>query len=174
MADAPPAVSALPTGVDVPALYARHWRTLVRLAVLLVDDLPTAEDVVQEAFIALHAKASTLRDPEAALGYVRAAIVNRSRSTIRRRQVSRRHLHLTEPEPAPGADRHLELAEDQRAALAAVRRLPQRQREVLVLRYWSGLSEAEIAAALGVSPGTVKTSASRAMASLRTTLGGTR
>ena len=94
-------------------------------------------------------------------------------STIRRRQVSRRHV-LSEPDPLPGADRALELAEDQKAALAAVRRLPRRQQEVMVLRYWSGLSEAEIAAALGVSAGTVKTSASRAMASLREALGGTR
>ncbi len=174
MADADPVASTLPASVDVQALYGRHWRTLVRMAVLLVDDLPTAEDVVQEAFIALHNRSSSLRDPEAALGYLRAAVVNRSRSTIRRRQVSRKHLHLIEPEPAPGADRHLELAEDQKAALAAVRKLPRRQQEVLVLRYWSELSEAEIAAALGVSAGTVKTSASRAMASLRTTLGGTR
>lgn len=174
MRDAEPAGSTLAAGVDVQALYARHWRGLVRMAVLLVDDLPTAEDVVQDAFIGLHDRASGLRDPEAALAYVRVAVVNRSRSTIRRRQVSRKHLHLTEPDPAPGADRHLELAEDQRAALAAVRTLPRRQQEVLVLRYWSGLSEAEIAAALGVSAGTVKTSASRAMASLRTTLGATR
>lgn len=174
MPDAVPATSTLPVGVDVQALYRQHWRGLVRMAVLLVDDLPTAEDVVQEAFLALHRRVSALRDPDAALGYVRAAVVNRSRSTIRRRQVSRKHLHLAEPDPAPGADRPLELAEDQRAALAAVRGLPRRQQEVLVLRYWSGLSEAEIAAALGVSAGTVKTSASRAMASLRTTLGGTR
>ena len=173
MPDAAPAASTRP-GVDVRALYVTHWRSLVRLAVLLVDDVPTAEDVVQEAFIALHAKAATLRDPDAALGYVRAAVVNRSRSTIRRRQVGRRHLHLSEPDPVPGADRDLELAEDQRAALAAVRTLPQRQQEVMVLRYWSGLSEAEIAAALGVSTGTVKTSASRAMASLRVALGGAR
>ena len=174
MRDAEPAVSTLPARVDVQALYGQHWRGLVRMAVLLVDDLPTAEDVVQDAFVALHHRSSSLRDPAAALAYVRAAVVNRSRSTIRRRQVSRKHLHLTEPEPAPGADRHLELAEDQRAALAAVRKLPGRQREVLVLRYWSGLSEAEIAAALGISTGTVKTSASRGMASLRTTLGVTR
>ncbi|MHA3702027.1 SigE family RNA polymerase sigma factor [Jatrophihabitans sp. YIM 134969] len=160
--------------VDVQALYLQHWRGLVRLAVLLVDDLPSAEDVVQEAFIGLHRQAASLRDPEAALAYVRSAVVNRSRSTIRRRQVSRRHQYLSEPEPAPGADRHLELAEDQQAALAAVRRLPGRQREVLMLRYWSDLSEAEIAAALGISAGTVKSSASRAMASLRETLGANR
>ena len=174
MAEDEPAVSTLAPRVDLPALYAVHWRALVRLAYLLVDDVPTAEDVVQDAFLAVHGKVSSLRDPEAALGYVRATVVNRSRSTIRRRQVSRRHQYLAEPEPTPGADRHLELAEDQRAALAAVRELPRRQREVLVLRYWSGLSEAEIAAALEISPGTVKTSASRAMARLRTTLGGTR
>ena len=174
MADVEPAVPTLVPSVDVPAVFAQHWRALVRLAYLLVDDVPTAEDVVQDSFVALHRKASSLRDPEAALAYVRTAVVNRSRSTIRRRQVSRRHLAVAEPDPVPGADHHLELAEDQRAALAAVRRLPRRQREVLVLRYWSDLSEAEIAAVLGVSAGTVKSSASRAMANLRASLGGTR
>ena len=72
--------------VDVPTLYRTHWQYLVRLAVLLVDDRTSAEDVVQDAFLALHRKADGLRDPDAALGYLRTSVLNLSRSVIRRRQ----------------------------------------------------------------------------------------
>jgi RNA polymerase sigma-70 factor (sigma-E family) len=152
--------------VDVPALYRAHWRELVRLAVLLVDDLASAEDVVQDAFVALHRRSAELRDPAAAIGYLRASVLNLSRSVLRRRIVARRHAHVTEPMSGPGADHDLLLREDHRAALAAVRRLPRRQREVLVLRYWSGLSEREIAQTLDISAGSVKSAASRGMAAL--------
>jgi RNA polymerase sigma-70 factor (sigma-E family) len=157
--------------VDVPALYDRHWREMVRLAVLLVDDVASAEDVAQDAFIALHRRSEALRDPNAALAYVRASVVNLSRSVIRRRQTARKHLRASEPEATPAADHDVLLADEHRAALAAVRRLPRRQREVLVLRYWSGLSEREIAEALGISTGSVKSSASRGMAALHLILG---
>lgn len=157
--------------VDVPTLYEQHWRSLVRLAVLLVDDVASAEDVVQDAFIGLHRRSGELRDPNAALAYVRAAVVNLSRSVIRRRQTVRRHLRVAEPEATPAADHDVLLRDEHRAALEAVRGLPPRQREVLVLRYWSGLSEREIAQTLGISQGSVKSSASRGLASVQRVLG---
>jgi RNA polymerase sigma-70 factor (sigma-E family) len=151
---------------DLADLYTEHWRGLVRLAMLLVDDVSSAEDVVQDAFIALHRKASALRDPDAALGYLRASVLNLARSVIRRRQVARKHLRVAEPDQVAGADQDVLLSDEHRRAYAAVHRLPQRQREVIVLRYWANLSEAEIAAAMGISRGTVKSNASRGLAAL--------
>jgi RNA polymerase sigma-70 factor (sigma-E family) len=158
--------------VDVPVLYRSHWRYLVRLAVLLVDDITSAEDVVQDAFVALHRKADSLRDPDAALGYLRTSVLNLSRSVIRRRQVARKHLKVAEPEATAAADQEVLLRDEHRAALAAVRSLPRRQSEVLVLRYWAGLSEREIADTLGISTGSVKSAASRGMATLHKRLRG--
>ncbi|MCU1655892.1 MAG: polymerase subunit sigma-24 [Pseudonocardiales bacterium] len=166
--DAPRAALA----VDVPTLYETHWRAMVRLAVLLVDDLASAEDVVQDAFVALHTRVDALRDPNAALAYVRASVVNLSRSVIRKRQTVRKHLRVAEPEATEAADHEVLLRDEHRAALAAVRALPRRQQEVVILRYWSGLSEREIAATLGISAGSVKSAASRGMASLQRVLGG--
>jgi RNA polymerase sigma-70 factor (sigma-E family) len=157
--------------VDVPALYQAHWRYLVRLAVLLVDDISSAEDVVQDAFVALHRKADALRDPDAALAYLRTSVLNLGRSVIRKRQVARKHLKVAEPEAVAAADHDVLLRDEHRAALAAVRALPDRQREVLVLRYWAGLSEREIAQTLGISAGSVKSAASRGMAALQRMLG---
>jgi RNA polymerase sigma-70 factor (sigma-E family) len=160
------------SAVDIHALYAAHWRYLVRLAVLLVDDRASAEDVVQDAFVALHKRQDSLRDPDAALGYLRASVVNLSRSVLRKRQVARRHLKVAEPEATASADHDVLLRDEHRAALAAVRALPRHQREVLILRYWSGLSEREIAQALGIAPGSVKSAASRGLATLQRVLGG--
>ena len=169
----PETADLLPIGrIDVPALYQAHWAYLVRLAVLLVDDRSSAEDVVQDAFVALHRKQDDLRDPDAALGYLRTSVVNLARSVLRRRQVARKHLKVAEPEATAGADHDVLLRDEHRAALAAVRALPPRQSEVLVLRYWAGLSEREIAQTLGISAGSVKSAASRGMATLHTWLGG--
>ena len=169
--DPPPTRPLTAARVDVPTLYRTHWHYLLRLAVLLVDDVASAEDVVQDAFVALHRKADELRDPDAALGYLRTTVLNLSRSVIRRRQVARKHLKVAEPDEAAPADQEVLLRDEHRAALAAVRALPRRQSEVLVLRYWAGLSEREIAQTLGISPGSVKSSASRGMATLHRMLG---
>ena len=168
---------ALP-GADVQAptfeqLYTTQRLALVRLAVLLVDEVPLAEDIVQEAFAELHARWSRLADPHKALAYLRTSVVNGCRSALRRRRTARAHTPPHEP-PLDSPEAELVLAEDQREVLAAVRRLPERQRQVLVLRYWSDLSEAEIAAVLGITRGTVKSTASRALDSVERTLGGTR
>jgi RNA polymerase sigma-70 factor (sigma-E family) len=151
----------------VEQLYAAHYRRLVRLAVLLVRDVGTAEEVVQDSFVAMHGRWGRLEDPDKAVAYLRQTVVNRSRSVLRHRGVQRRHLAsvaageptFTEPD----------LGERQRV-LDALRELPERQREVLSLRYYLDLSEAEIASALGISAGTVKSHASRAAATLRTLL----
>ena len=152
-------------------LYAAHWRRLVRLSVLLVHDVGTAEEVVQDAFVAVHAHWSRLRDPDLALAYLRQAVVNRSRSALRHRAVVERHTSRRTAEPEPVAADQSTLVADRRAAvLAALRALPLRQREVLALRYYLDLTEAEIADALGISRGAVKSHASRGAATLRTLL----
>jgi RNA polymerase sigma-70 factor (sigma-E family) len=157
--------------IDLTGLYTAHRLPLVRMAVLLVDDIGTAEDVVQEAFTALHHNQHRLRDPDAALGYLRTAVVNNARSVLRKRQTARRHLRLARPEFAEPADSELLLAAEHQQVLSAVRQLPARQREVLALRYWANLSEAEIAEALSISRGAVKSTASRGMDKLESMLG---
>lgn len=151
----------------VEQLYAGHYRRLVRLAVLLVRDVETAEEVVQDSFVAMHGRWGRLEDPDKALAYLRQTVVNRSRSVLRHRGVRERHLRsATHGVPAvEGPD----LGERQRV-LEALRQLPDRQREVLALRYYLDLSEAEIASTLGISRGAVKSHASRGATHLRTLL----
>lgn len=151
--------------LDAVALYSAHRLSLVRLAVLLVDDLQSAEDVVQDAFAGFLGRTRALDDPDRALAYLRTSVVNGARSALRRRRTARAYVppHEVQPEGPSG---RAELAEQHREVLAALDRLPARQREVLVLRYWSELSEAEIADALGISRGTVKSAASRGLDAL--------
>jgi RNA polymerase sigma-70 factor (sigma-E family) len=143
-------------------LYREHRMRFVRLAVLLVDDPATAEDVVQEAFTGLHRHWSRLRDEHAALGYLRTAVVNGSRSVLRRRRTAREYIppHTAD---ARSAESLAMLSTEHQAVVSALGKLPRRQREVLVLRYYGGLSEAEIAEATGISKGTVKSTASRGL-----------
>ncbi len=157
--------------IDIAGLYAAHRLQLVRMAVLLVDDIGSAEDVVHDAFITLHQRQSQVREPAAALGYLRMTVINNARSVLRKRQTARRHLNLARLENTEPADSELMLAAAHQEVLAAVRKLPARQREVLTLRYWANLSEAEIAQALGISRGSVKSNASRGMDKLETMLG---
>ena len=160
-----------PTGVKptIEQLYRSERLPMVRLAVLLVDDLNTAEDVVQDAFSGVFRAWDRLADEDAVRGYLRTCVVNTARSVLRRRRTARAYVPPLEP-PTAGADTSTLLAEEYREALHALSRLPERQREVLILRYWSVLSEAEVASALGISKGTVKSSASRGLATLRRTL----
>jgi RNA polymerase sigma-70 factor (sigma-E family) len=163
----PPAVSSMPSApLTLEDLYRQHRMRLVRLAILLVDEPATAEDVVQEAFTGLHRHWSGLRDEAAALGYLRTAVVNGSRSVLRRRKTARGYVppHQTN---ARSAESLAMLTAEHQAVVSALGQLPSRQREVLVLRYYGGMSEAEIAAATGVSRGTVKSSASRALDALQ-------
>ncbi|MEU3689548.1 SigE family RNA polymerase sigma factor [Streptomyces narbonensis] len=147
-------------------LYRARRLDMVRLALFLVDDLHTAEDVVQDAFAAVCRAYGTsldgLRDPGA---YLHTAVVNAARSVLRRRRTARGYTPPHQP-ASPPVDEGLLLAEEHRAVLDALARLTVRQREVLVLRYWSELTEEQIARTLGLSRGTVKSTASRALVAL--------
>jgi RNA polymerase sigma-70 factor (sigma-E family) len=143
-------------------LYRDHRMRMVRLAVLLVDDPGTAEDVVQEAFTGLHRHWAELRDEAAAVAYLRTAVVNGSRSVLRRRRTARDYVPPHQVN-ARSAESLAMLSAEHQSVVDALAVLPPRQREVLVLRYYGGLSEAEIAEATGISRGTVKSTASRAL-----------
>jgi RNA polymerase sigma-70 factor (sigma-E family) len=148
-------------------LYRAHYAALVRLAVLLADDNASAEDLVQDAFVKLHRNWKQLRDPAAAVPYLRACVVNGGRSRLRRLKTSRAHLaSQTAEAQAQSPDEHVLLTEGQREVLAAVQALPERQRQVLVLRYYADCTEADTAHALGISIGAVKSHAHRAITSL--------
>src|ERR1700761_2830344 len=153
----------------VTQLYSNHYRSLVRLAGLLVRDEPTAEEVVEECFIAMHDGWHRLREEDKALSYLKQAVVNRARSVLRHRSVVDRNA----PKPAPdmpsaeaGAISLLERSE----VIKALRGLPDRQRQALVLRYYADLSEAQIAEMMGISKGAVKSHTARGMSSLRAVL----
>lgn len=149
-------------------LFAAHYDGLLRLAVLLVDPA-TAEDVVQDAFARLYAHWRRLRDPDKALPYLRSAVLNGARSRLRRAGTAARYDLPPESRAASAEDTALGRA-DADEMLAALDRLPRRQREVLVLRYYLDLTEAAIADTLGISPGSVKQHASRGIAALSRSL----
>ena len=164
-----PSVAPPPPDAPVPAeprnladLYRDHRMRMVRLAVLLVDEPGTAEDVVQEAFTGLHRHWAGLRDEAAAVAYLRTAVVNGSRSVLRRRRTARDYVPPHQVN-ARSAESLVMLSAEHQAVVNALATLPPRQREVLVLRYYGGLSEAEIAEATGITRGTVKSTASRAL-----------
>ncbi len=153
----------------VTELYAAYYNQLVRLALLLVHDLQTAEEVVQDAFEAMHNAWRRLRDSEKALSYLKQSVVNRSRSVLRHRKVV--DLHPPKPAPDEPSAEHAVLALLERSAVvSALRALPERQREAIVLRYYADLAEADIAKAMGISRGAVKSHTARAMAALKSTL----
>ncbi len=152
----------------VAQLYALHYRALVRLAALLVRDTAMAEEVVQDCFVAMRGGWQRLRDPDKALAYLRQAVVNRSRSVLRHRTAADSHLQA--PPDTPGAGHEEPGLLEQPAARAALRGLPERQREAIVLRYYADLSEGEIAAAMGISRGAVKAHTARGLSALRAAL----
>jgi RNA polymerase sigma-70 factor (sigma-E family) len=153
----------------VTALYSAHYRSLVRLAALLLHDVPTAEEVVQDSFVAMHGGWRRLRDTENALSYLRQSVVNRSRSVLRHRVVVDRNAPKLSPD-MPSAEHGAIIQLERSAVIAALRALPPRQREALVLRFYGDFSEAQIAATMGISRGAVKSHTARAMAALRTVL----
>src|SRR3954451_4551398 len=153
----------------VTALYSANYRSLVRLSVLLVRDIATAEEVVQDAFVAMHNAWRRLRDPEKALSYLRQSVVNRSRSVLRHRAVVEKYAPKALPD-APSAENGAIIELERTEVIKALGELPTRQREALVLRYYADLSEAEIASTMGISRGAVKSHTARGMAALRTVL----
>ncbi len=153
----------------VAQLCSTHYRSLVRLATLLVRDAATAEEVVQDAFVAMRGGWQRLGDAEKALAYLRQAVVNRSRSVLRHRTVAGGNPQQALPD-TPGAGHGALGLLEQPAARAALRGLPDRQREAIVLRYDAGLSEGEVAAAMGISRGAVNSHTARGLSALRAAL----
>jgi DNA-directed RNA polymerase specialized sigma24 family protein len=131
----------------VTALYVSHYRALVRIAALLVQDLTTAEEIVQDSFVAVHAAWRRRPGTDHALSYLRRSVVDRARAAL---------------------PQHVEA--ERSALISALWTLPARQREVVVLRYFADLPETEVASATGISEAAVKAHAARAMSSLRTVL----
>jgi RNA polymerase sigma-70 factor (sigma-E family) len=168
-ADGPGPSGGWAAGDVVTEIYTGHYHSLVRLAVLLVHDVQTAEEVVQDAFEAMHLAARRLRDSERALQYLRQTVVNKSRSVLRHRKVV--DLHAPKPAPdEPSAEQAALAVLERSAVAAALRTLPERQREAIALRYYADFSEADIAAAMGISRGAVKSHTARAMAALKSIL----
>ena len=148
----------------VTALFRAHHLELVRLARFMVGDLATAEDVVQDAFEQLHRRWHRLRDEASILAYARSSVLNGCRGVHRRGAVARRYSPVlaageTQADAAAAAAEH-------DAMMAALRSLPRRQREVLVLRYYADLDVGEISATLGIGPSAVRSTATRGLAAL--------
>jgi RNA polymerase sigma-70 factor (sigma-E family) len=150
-------------------LYTNHYEALVRLASVVVSDVPAAEEIVQDTFLAMLTGGWRLRDEEKALAYLRQAIVNRCRSVLRHRIVIDKHLQKLSPD-MPSAEHGALTLLERDAVVSALRELTGRQREAIVLRYYAGFSDAETASQMGISQGSVKSHVARAMVTLRETL----
>ena len=167
----PAPVTAPAPAEAVTALYRAHALGLIRLAVVMLGDRPAAEDAVQEAFCGLYRRWHHLSDPGKALSYVRSSVINSCRTVLRRRGRQGALDPSAEGPAGESAEAAALIGEEHRQVLTAIRRLPARQREVLVLRFYLDLDEGEIAAAMRISRGTVKSTTSRALAALGRILG---
>jgi RNA polymerase sigma factor (sigma-70 family) len=136
-------------------LFRQSYERMVRVAYLLLGSQPEAEDVVQDAFARIELRWSKLGNPGA---YLHRCVVNRSHDVLRRRRLEQRFRSLRR-------DDTTELGADELADALAM--LPAKRRTAVVLKYYAGLREREIAEAMGVRPGTVKSMLHRALAELR-------
>lgn len=150
-------------------LFRLHYEQLVGLARLLVDDRGQAEEVVQEAFARAYASWTRMRDHDNPMPYLRTSVVNLARGGLRRRRTVRGTRLVPVPDTA-SAESVAGARERARTVADAVRALPRRQRECVVLRYYLECSTAETAATLRISEGSVKQHLHRALAALGTTL----
>ena len=150
----------------VTALYLTHYRPLVRIAALLVQDLATAEEIVQDSFVAVHAAWRRLPDADHALSYLRRSVVDRSRAALRQHVVVDKLAPRLAPD-LPSGHGEASIEVERSAFISALWTLPARQREVVVLRYFADLPETQVASATGISEGAVKVHAARAMSWLR-------
>jgi RNA polymerase sigma-70 factor (sigma-E family) len=158
----------------VTALYAEHALGLTRLALIMVGDRQTAEDIVQEAFCGLYRRWHRLRDPGKALPYIRSSVLNGCRSEYRRARATAAATHSGYEAylpPARSAESAAIASEERRAMVEALTRLPARQREALLLRFYLNLSEADTAGAMRISRGTAKSTVARGLAALRQWIG---
>ena len=154
----------------VAALYQHHAVGLIRLAYLMLSDRAAAEDVVQDAFCGLYRHWDRLADRDRALAYVRSSVLNGCRSALRRRTTGRRLLTAYQP-PTASAEAAVLGLEERQEVMRAVRRLPERQREALVLRFYLDLPEREIARLMGLRPSSVRSATARALKALGHALG---
>jgi len=148
---------------EFSAFATSRWPGLVRLAFGLTGDRWAAEDLAQSALARAYVswrRVSRADDPDA---YLRRILVNTAHRRFRRRRVTEQPGEL----PERAVDGPADLVGERAALLAALRLLPDRQRTVVVLRYWADLTDAQIAATLGCSPGTVRSQLSRALGKLR-------
>ncbi|MEV0924389.1 SigE family RNA polymerase sigma factor [Streptomyces spongiicola] len=166
------AVAAGTTVDHLTETYRAHYRSLLGLAALLLDDTASCEDVVQEAFIRVHSARRRVRDKEKTLAYLRQTVVNLSRSALRRRILGLKLLSKPMPDMASAEEGAYDQLERD-ALIKAMKGLQRRQREVLVLRYFADMTEAQVAATLGISLGSVKAYGSRGIAALRVAMGAT-
>ena len=150
---------------EITALYQAHALGFVRLAFLMTGDQLTAEDIVQDAFLGLHRRWGALADHDKAVSYVRTCVLNGCRQLYRVRYRQEK-VHLDPPQDVRSAEDTAMLGEDNRAVLAAIRRLPARQREAVVFRYYLDMTEEQTAQAMGVARGTVKSTTARGLATL--------
>jgi RNA polymerase sigma-70 factor (sigma-E family) len=148
----------------VTALYQAQALGLMRLAHIMLGDRQSAEDVVQEAFCGLYRRWSHLSDAGRALQYLRTSVLNGCRSLQRRRAGPRAQPY--DGQPVVSAEATVITGEERREVMRALRRLPDRQREALVLRYYLDLSAEEIAATMGIGPSSVRSAIHRALTSL--------
>ena len=159
-----------PVGSDFEVCYKAQWWPMVRLATGLLGNRAAAEDAVQEAFTAVYRKWPGLA-LISRVGYLRVSVVNATRTIQRRQTTQRKHLRLVEERPAAGADEGLVQQFERDDLRHALSLLPQRQREVLVLRFISELPDSDIAQATGLSLGGVRSASSRGIAALRISMG---
>lgn len=156
----------------VATLFRQEAASLVRMARLFTDDRNAAEDIVQEAFIRLHRSATRIRDPEKAAPYLRSIVLNLARDHNRRGLMSLRHRSALAAAPqARGFEDDVIAATDDAQVVAALRQLPARQRDCLVLRFYLELTEREIAETLGISANSVKTHCRRGLHALEARMG---
>ncbi|WP_079141693.1 SigE family RNA polymerase sigma factor [Streptomyces sp. LUP30] len=160
------AVAAGTTVDHLTETYRAHYRSLLGLAALLLDDTASCEDVVQEAFIRVHSARKRVRDPQKTLAYLRQTVVNLSRSALRRRILGLKLLSKPMPDMASAEEGAYDQLERD-SLIKAMKGLQRRQREVLVLRYFADMTEAQVAETLGISLGSVKAYGSRGIAALR-------
>jgi RNA polymerase sigma-70 factor (sigma-E family) len=167
------AATAADAEAAIAALYAAHALGLTRLALIMTGDRQVAEDIVHDAFCGLHRRWPHLRDTDKALPYVRSAVLNGCRVEFRRAKVRSSMVGQAEAylPSAWSAESAVLASEERREVIAALLRLPPRQREALLLRYYLELSEAETASAMRVSRGTAKSAVSRGLKALRQLLG---
>jgi RNA polymerase sigma-70 factor (sigma-E family) len=168
-APAEPAHGMAEADLAITAMYDTEYRSLVRMSAVLLGDVGSAEEIVQDSFIAVHAAWRGLRDIDKGVHYLRRTVMNRSRSLLRHRVVVDKHMPASEPD-MPSAEQAAIVRLQRAAVIAALRTLPTRQREALVLRFYLDLSEEQVAATMRISQGAVKSHTARGKAALRSLL----